>query len=130
MPRTVNGTGQTGPRGRGPTSRRRRDLAEVIHIEHARERRPLRVPEALRADGLGEPVRRERRVDGAGLRRCRFCRNAIAATARVETLNQIEKMLITLQLCVAYETPRTGPDMSFGGSIHNLPGPGFATDEN
>ena len=40
------------------------------------------------------------------------------------------KMLITLQLCVAYETPRTGPDMSFGGSIHNLPGPGFATDEN
>ena len=43
---------------------------------------------------------------------------------------EIEKMLITLQLCVAYETPRTGPDMSFGGSIHNLPGPGFATDEN
>ena len=32
-------------------------------------------------------MRRERRVDGAGLRRSRVGRNAIAATTRIETLN-------------------------------------------
>ena len=37
------------------------------------------------------PVRRERRVDGAGLRRSRVGRNAIAATARLETLDHTSR---------------------------------------
>ena len=80
-------------------------------------------------DELGKllvPVRRERRVDGAGLRRSRVGRYAIAAIARIETLNHT-------CCCASMSFQRVGivskcayaprPSSSRGGLLADCPPP-------